>query len=310
MKSPSVSVIIPIYNSETYIEETLNSICNQTLQNIEIIVINDGSTDQSLQIINHIANKDQRIQVYTQTNQGVSIARNLGIQHAQGEYIYFIDSDDTLVPEALEICLQECNEQKLDFTFFDAENIICTNEIINQNYIHHESCKNKIWKGIDILNLQLDTSTYRIPVWLNFTRYSYIKQLNLTFYPKIIHEDQLFTTILYLNASRVSYIPKVFVKRKLRKNSIMSHPFSWENIRCYLVVIQEILKYKENKSIEIQATINKYIHTMLNAITWNAHTLSFKEKCHFIYSCINRKIIKDIAFKSIIIMFLKSKKKL
>ncbi len=92
-----VSIIIPIYNTEEYLSECLNSIINQTLKDIEIILVNDGSSDDSGKICDEYALKDKRIKVIHQKNLGVSYARNRGIEKAQGEYIYFVDSDDYLI---------------------------------------------------------------------------------------------------------------------------------------------------------------------------------------------------------------------
>ena len=91
-KNPKVSVIIPVYNTEKYLEECLNSVENQTLEDIEIICVNDGSTDKSLEILNNHANKDSRIKVISQENGGLSHARNTGMKIAKGEYITFLDS--------------------------------------------------------------------------------------------------------------------------------------------------------------------------------------------------------------------------
>lgn len=94
---PKVSIIMPVYNKEKYIENTLNTICSQTYVDWELIVVNDGSTDESLAIIQNYAEKNKKISVYTQKNSGVSSARNLGLNKACGEWIWFIDADD--VPE-------------------------------------------------------------------------------------------------------------------------------------------------------------------------------------------------------------------
>ena len=93
-----VSVVIPVYNTEKYVREAVESIMNQTLRELEIIIINDGSTDNSLQVVEELAAADSRIQVYSQANQGGSVARNAGIARAYGKYIYFMDSDDYLDP--------------------------------------------------------------------------------------------------------------------------------------------------------------------------------------------------------------------
>ena len=103
-----VSVVIPVYNTEKYVREAIESIIHQSLKELEIIIINDGSTDGSPEILKEISNTDHRIQVYTQTNQGQSTARNFGISHARGKYIYFMDSDDLLEEDALEACYLKC----------------------------------------------------------------------------------------------------------------------------------------------------------------------------------------------------------
>ena len=101
MNNPKVSVIIPVYNTEAYVEQTLRSIMGQTLRDIELIVVNDGSTDGSLSVLERIATGDDRIRLYTQPNKGLSQTRNAGIARARGEFIYFMDSDDLLEPDAL-----------------------------------------------------------------------------------------------------------------------------------------------------------------------------------------------------------------
>ena len=101
-KKPKISVIVPVYNTEKYLDECLNSVENQTLKDIEIICVNDGSTDKSLEILNNHAGKDSRIKVIDKENGGVSKARNAGMKIAKGEYITFLDSDDLLSPIAYE----------------------------------------------------------------------------------------------------------------------------------------------------------------------------------------------------------------
>lgn len=92
--NPFISVIVPVYNVGKYLEECLESLVNQTLENIEIICVNDGSTDNSLNVLNEYRKKDKRITVVNKANGGVSSARNIGLRIARGEYIAFVDADD------------------------------------------------------------------------------------------------------------------------------------------------------------------------------------------------------------------------
>ncbi|MCI8778348.1 MAG: glycosyltransferase family 2 protein [Bacilli bacterium] len=104
-KNELISIIIPVYNTEDYLDKCLSSIINQTYKNIEIIIIDDGSTDNSKKIIKQYMNKDCRISYYYQNNSGVAIARNSGIDKAQGDYIAFIDSDDYIDLTFIEKCM-------------------------------------------------------------------------------------------------------------------------------------------------------------------------------------------------------------
>ena len=113
-----ISIIVPVYNVEKYLKECLDSLINQTLEDIEIICINDGSTDNSLAILEEYQKKDSRIKVFSQKNQGVSAARNLGIEKATGEYLTFLDSDDRLELNTCEILYKETIAKNSDFLFF------------------------------------------------------------------------------------------------------------------------------------------------------------------------------------------------
>ena len=98
---PKISIIVPIYNTAKYLKRCLDSIMQQSLEDIEIIAINDGSTDNSLEILQKLSKKDARIKIYTQQNQGLSVARNKGIELAKAEVISFVDSDDTIQKDML-----------------------------------------------------------------------------------------------------------------------------------------------------------------------------------------------------------------
>ena len=117
-----VSVILPIYNVAPYLEATFESLIHQSLSDIEIIAVNDGSTDHSEDIIKKYQQLDPRVISFSQKNQGQSTARNLALQHASGKYIYMMDSDDVLSKsDALEICYDYAEKNQADFIFFDGE---------------------------------------------------------------------------------------------------------------------------------------------------------------------------------------------
>ena len=309
MTVPKVSVIMPVYNTEQYVNEALMSIINQTLKDIEIVVINDGSTDNSLQVLTDIAEKDNRIQIYSQANQGQSVARNVGISKAKGEYIYFMDSDDLLDLEALECCYNKCVTENLDFVFFDAD-IICENKELAFAFDYHRpEIEEKVYNGAELLDDLIDRDLYRSAPWMSFIKLSYLQQINLNFFPGIIHEDELFSAILYIEAERVGRIGKDFFKRRIRGNSTMTKQFSWKNIEGYFTVIEQLKEYAERKPKHIKTILYKYLGIMLNVVIKNAYTLSAKERFLILLHYIRYKNIKFIQIKSVLVLLFKSQLK-
>lgn len=155
MAHPKVSVIIPVYNTDKYLEAAFSSIQNQTLREIEIIVVDDGSTDRSKEIIEKHAKSDNRIRSFSQPNSGQSIARNTGMDNAIGEYIYFMDSDDLLEEDALEICYEKCSSQNLQIVTFDAEIFSEDNKSQGWGYNYYRAGKieDKVYNGLSLIHI-------------------------------------------------------------------------------------------------------------------------------------------------------------
>lgn len=119
MKNFKISIIVPVFNAEKYLRETVESVITQNYKNWELIAINDGSFDKSLEILTEFSNLDSRIKVITIGNKGVSNARNIGISMASGDYILMLDSDDALAPNMLSILNNICIQNKPDIVSFD-----------------------------------------------------------------------------------------------------------------------------------------------------------------------------------------------
>lgn len=265
-----VSVIVPIYNVELYLEEALDSVINQTLEEIEIIVVNDGSTDSSLEIIKKYEKKDKRIKVVNQENQGLSGARNSGLKIAKGEYIYFMDSDDFISLDTLEICYNHSLNNRLDFIFFDAQSFTNDNiDISGYDYDRSQLIEEKsIFSGKEILTKLLNEKKYRSAAVLNFINLDYLTEIKLQFYPKIVHEDELFTFLLFLSAQKISYINRKFFNRRMRLGSIMTSSKSEKNIIGYLTVARELKKVLESeKDVEKIKLLNIRIVDIINNAT-------------------------------------------
>ena len=221
-----VSVIIPVYNAEPYLEECLESICNQTLKSIEIICVNDGSTDKSLNVLNKFANQDSRIRIINQENRGQSQARNVGIRQAQGKYIYFLDSDDYLSVEALETLVNTMEAGDLEILLFNAnvfgeggveeKRLQTEKDYFKRVHEYPPACK-----GEDLFRKLIDNKEYTASVPVQLTTSGFLKDRSLLFHEGIIHEDELFVFKCLLLASKAGYIKKAFYYRRVRPNSVM-----------------------------------------------------------------------------------------
>lgn len=310
MNTPKVSVIIPVYNTEAYIEESLRCIMNQTLKEIEIIVINDGSTDGSLTIINELLKEDTRMVVWSQPNQGQSVARNAGMEKATGEFIYFMDSDDLLLPETLDCCYEKCVKDNLDFIFFDGD-IFCEDGQPSLLWDYHRTkgfLENKTYDGVELFNTMLDTATHRAVPWLLLIRKRFMDDISLRFYPGIIHEDELFTSILYLEASRVSCLKQNFAKHRVRGSSTMTTKYSYRNVDCYFTVILQLLRYAKIKDERIQKIVDKFAAYTLNPVFQTAYSLPLKDRLKALVVAIRCGYLKYIKRKSLLVLLLKKYK--
>ena len=297
-----VSIILPVYNVAPYLDETFHSLLNQTLKEIEIIAVNDGSTDGSEDIIKKYAEQDSRITYFSQTNQGQSAARNLALQHAKGEYIYMMDSDDLLAdPEALRICYDYAERNKADFIFFDGDTIQEEGaNALTWNYKRTQDLEeNKIYHGEELLNKMLDTSKHNCVVWLLLIRHDYLKRINLDFYPGIIHEDELFTTKLTLQSNHILCLKKSFVKHRVRSASTMGKHYSKRNLSCYLTVIDELLKWQDSP------IIHKFARYTLSKVFYTGHVIPFKDKLSVFRRALKSGYLKYIGFKSCLVFWLK-----
>lgn len=298
-----VSIILPIYNVAPYLDETFRSILRQSLKDIEIIAVNDGSTDDSEDIIKKYARQDDRIHYYHQKNQGQSAARNLALQHASGKYIYMMDSDDVLDnPDALKISYEYAEESQADFIFFDGESF-------SEEEAHRTSWNTKRTHLVDekkkydgeyLLNLMLDTQKHNCVVWLLLINHDYLKRIGLQFYPGIIHEDELFTTILTLRSNAIYCLKQdSFVKHRIRSASTMGLRYTKRNMVCYLTVIDELFKFQDS------AIIRKYATYTLSRIFYTGHQIPFKEKFGVYWRALKSGYLKYIGLKSSLVFWLK-----
>lgn len=224
MENVKVSVIIPIYNAEEYLEESLKSLLNQTMNNFEIICVNDGSTDNSLEILERYAAVDKRIQILSQPNQGAGAARNNGLLHASGYYCYFFDADDICISTMLEETVSAAEQEKADivafhFTRFSSEGKaefrIGIHESwlpINTKVFHYKDCPNRI---MSIIN----------PTpWNKLFRTAFILEHGFRFEEIMSCNDITFSAVTAAAAERIVIIPKALIRYRVgHGNTITSN---------------------------------------------------------------------------------------
>lgn len=221
-KSPAISVVIPVYNVEAYLRECVDSVLAQTMQNFEILLVDDGATDNSGTICDEYGVKDERVRVIHRENGGLSAARNTGLDAAAGEYVYFLDSDDYIVPCALERLWSMAEREKADFVFFDASVFFTDCEPDPKVYRYERGRDYGIKPGRQMLLALMDTDEYRTAVPLMLFRQSYMSNHGLRFQSGILHEDELFTFYVYNANGCVAHCHEQLYARRMRPASIMT----------------------------------------------------------------------------------------
>lgn len=230
MNGIKVSVVVPIYNVEKYVAECLNSLERQTLKDIEVIMVNDGSTDSSGMIAAEYERRNEKFCLVSRENGGLSAARNTGLNMASGKYVYFLDADDYLLDESLEILYNKAEKDNLDvlqfvaYTFEDDKRQLIWGRDSDYCYTGQYD---GVYKGIRALQLFADNGDIYPSCCLMLTRLDTIKENNLSFYEGIIHEDNLFHWELLSISERVSVLNQPLYCRRYRAGSITTSPPDW-----------------------------------------------------------------------------------
>ncbi len=273
IKMPLVSVIIPVYNVEEYLRQCLDSVREQTLSDIEIICVNDSSTDGSLSILEEYEKKDPRIQVVTQPNGGAGAARNKGLSMASGKYLSFLDSDDFFEPDMLELAYKKAEEDKADFVVFNSD----------QYYTDRKRFVDVSWT-LRIKELppytpfnhrQMTDNIFKVFVgwaWDKLYNREFVEKNHLLFQEQRTSNDMLFVFSAVAIAKRISIVNKILAhQRRDAKDSLSkTRENSWHCFYDALTALRDRLKEEE-----IYREIEKdYINYALHAVLWNINTLA------------------------------------
>ncbi len=206
IENNKISVIVPVYNVENYLKDCIESVINQTYKNIEIILVDDGSTDNSGRICDEYAKNDKRINVIHKKNGGLSSARNTGLDVASGDYIMFLDSDDLFLPSSCELMLKEIEDKIADYVIGNYQN--CTEEGELWDFPVFDINKYKEFK-LDIKDYKNSFFIMNSSACNKIFRTSFLKKLNMRFVEGVPAEDAIFTTHCFIKSKNVYYIPDV-----------------------------------------------------------------------------------------------------
>ena len=225
--SVKTTVIIPVYNTEGYLPACLDSVLAQTQREIEVILVDDGSTDGSLAIERAYAKRDPRVRVLQQPNLRQGTARNRGLSEARGEFVYFMDSDDLIVPEHFETCYNACQADNLDFVTFDTAGFREDPNIERPELFREVSDRCQVTSGdiVDGVTFWLNNHVPWI-CWLEYFRRSFLLENNLQFVERIYFEDNDWIARVYLAAKRLRYLPQKLHRYRDRPGSNVHSGFS------------------------------------------------------------------------------------
>lgn len=279
MESGKISIILPVYNSEEFIKRTLDSLITQTYKNIEILCINDGSSDNSLNILNEYSKKDNRIKIFSQANSGPAKARNTGLANATGEYLMFCDSDDYYEPDMVEVMTKAITEHDVDFVMCEAKVVVQQDKYdisrTQGTITYHRNLINK--NGIIELDLE---KKYQMNVllWNKIFKANIIKKYGILFPNGFECDDNFFIYEYMLIAKKYYAVKKKLYNYSIRRNSIMdlfykriSTKHLYDKIKIHKFLFEFLIR-------------NNYLITKNNKLLYlSIITRNFKRS--FIYDC-------------------------
>lgn len=265
-KLKKITAVIPVYNVQDYLEQCLDSICNQTEQFDEVILVNDGSTDNSLQICEKYCNKYRNIRLINQKNEGVAEARNVGISATKGEYIVFIDSDDYIMDNMVQVLKREIAEMSYDVLFFGAS-VKC--ELSNREpetyYIRDNSLCEMDMNGVEFFVKSFPTN-YIVSPCLAIYRREFLEDNKLCFEKGIYFEDNDFCLRVCMKAKKVKVINKNLYIRRYHSGSIMTGTISSKKCEDLIRVNELIWEALEQSELDIKYKIKLVSYYLI--YTW------------------------------------------
>ena len=244
------SIIVPVYNTEKWIEECLYSVLSQSIREIEIICVNDGSTDKSKEILQKIASIDNRIIIINQKNKGLPATRNAGLNFANGEYLLFLDSDDMFRNDTLIELMKIVNKEKVDIIYFDAFVFFMPGMIFDIKKVNYYK-RNKSYgfmSGKDLFSNIIMNEQFSDSACLMMIDREWLIKNKIKFIEGIIYEDCIFSLQVMMKSNYTYHINEQFYIYRIRTNSIMNNKIKSINLYSRIIDYKELLKLYINNN--------------------------------------------------------------
>ncbi len=272
-KQPKVSVIIPVYNLERYLHQCMDSIVSQSLKDIEIICVNDSSTDDSLKILEEYAQTDKRVQVITQENAGAGAARNNGMRRATGKYLSFLDGDDFFEKDLLEKAYEKAEQLGADFVVYKSDQYHTEKEeFVQASWVVREA---ELPPYEPFTFRQMTMNVFKVFVgwaWDKLYNRDFVEQNHLFFQEQRTSNDMLFVFSSLVLAKKIGLISEVLAhQRRDAKDSLSkTRESSWMCFYYALIALKNRL-IEEGYYEELE---KDFVNYALHASLWNYNTLS------------------------------------
>lgn len=262
-----ISIIIPVYNVEKYLSKCLSSVINQTYKNLEIICVNDGSTDSSLKILEEFATNDNRIKILNKENGGLSRARNCGLSNATGDYCYFVDSDDWIELDTIEKLLSKMLSYNVDCVVHNVR-VIAEEKSLEETSTDFQNWFLFMGKSNNCYKTPLNIRKEIIPVaWNKLYKMEIIIKYNCRFPDGLINEDEAFLWEYFIHCKNYYFLNEQLYNYLKRTNSIMGMKDSSIKILDILHIQKRIYNSieKDNKiKIYKSALTDNYVNVVDN----------------------------------------------
>lgn len=263
-----VSVIIPVYNVENYLKACLQSVQKQNIEEIEIICVEDCSTDGSLEVLEACAQEDKRIVILkNKKNEGLSYSRNRGMLAARGSYLMFVDSDDLLAENALiELC-DYMSKHEVNAILFNMTTVLegraAREKLENTEGQYTQDIETGIYNRGELLGAFSKIRDWKVEAFRYFWKREKLLQTGIQFYPGLIHEDNLFSFYAWMEVDKIAYLKREYYIYRKRDGSIM-YSHSYRQVESLFIIFDEILHYwKEHRfSDETDDAIRTYLDSI------------------------------------------------